>query len=75
MKIIRKVLKIVACLFGGVVAASVLFLVATLLVFGLHDADREIRFIRQWIPFVWFFGAVLGGIVVYRSERSRVQRV
>jgi hypothetical protein len=75
MKIFLRVLRITACLFGGVVAASILFLLATTFAFGLHDADREFRFIEHWIPFVWFIGAVCGGLIVYRSERSKVQRV
>jgi hypothetical protein len=70
MKIFLRVLKTAACFFGGVVAASILFLVAALFVFGLHDPDRQMHFIKRWIPFVWFFGAACGGWIVYRSGKA-----
>jgi hypothetical protein len=74
MKVLRRILKIAACIFGSVVAASLLFIAATLIIFG-RDFDRQTRLIEQWIPFVWGCGAVCGGLIAYRSERSRVRRV
>jgi hypothetical protein len=73
MKILWRVLKLAACIFGGIVAASFLFVVA--IVFGVHDADQQFKIIEHWIPVTWFFGAVCGGLIVYGSERKRVQRV
>jgi len=73
MKILWRVLKIAACIFGGIVAASFLFVVA--IVFSVHDADQQFGIIEHWIPVIWILGAACGGLIVYRSERKRVQRV
>ena len=67
-----KVLKIAACILGGIVSASVLFLGTTLIVSGFDDGLARIQFIQQWIPFVWFSGAVLGGGIAYRSEQKLI---
>ena len=81
MKIIRNVLKIAACILGSAVSVSFLFAMVTILVLGPYGTEHEVQFreagrimrsMEQWIPFVWFFGAVLGGLIVSRSERERV---
>jgi hypothetical protein len=73
MKIFLRILKIIACIFGGGVAASVILLVVVSLV--SRDPDQQMRLLDRWIWFVRFFGAVCGGLIVYRSERRKVQRV
>jgi hypothetical protein len=60
------------CLFGGVVAASFLFIVATVLSFDLRDQEGASRVIVQWTPSVWFIGAAFGAAVVYRSQRKKL---
>jgi hypothetical protein len=70
MKTFLRVLKFAACLFGGVVAASLVFVSVTVAAFGLHGGNHLFGVIDRWIPFVWIFGAAFGAWAAYVSERS-----
>jgi hypothetical protein len=68
MKASRTFLKFTACLFGGIVLASFVFLAIAMIVFG-RRGDGLVAVFERWIPFVWIVGATFGGWVARRSIR------
>ena len=70
-----RILKYAGCIIGGSVAASMLFVAASMTIIGHRDLERLVDVILVWLPFFRILGAVLGGLIAYRSERRRVQKV
>ena len=63
MKMVWGILKIVACMWGGVVLASVLFVASVALIVGGHDGNEQERITEIWLPWSWVIGAICGAVV------------
>jgi len=69
MKSVVRVVKGVACIFGGACAAAFAACVVALLLFGLHDLERIVPFLK-WIRVAAGLSAAAGAFIVFRSERQ-----
>ncbi len=72
MKRSRRILKWLACIFGGACAASFLTVLVAIFRFGLHDPERTAEFLEFWAPVGGLMGAAMGALIVFRSERRAV---
>jgi hypothetical protein len=61
------------CLYGVAIAASFLTVCATVHYFSLQDPEKVRFFLDRWNPILGGLGAILGGLIVFRSERKVVR--
>jgi hypothetical protein len=64
-----RVVKWLACIFGGACAAGAVLVLVAVLRFDRRDADGAYAFLHLWAPVAWALGGLAGTLVVLRSER------
>ena len=64
-----RVLKFVACLYGGGCGASVILVAGVAWHFGFREPDRAIAILEAWRWPVGVFGIGFGAWAFFRSER------
>ncbi len=69
MKQLMRIAKWLLCVFGGASAAAFLVCLLVVLVFGLHDPEGTVSFLRIWTRAAGVLGAATGALIVFRSER------
>jgi hypothetical protein len=64
------VLKLVGCVFGGAVSASVALIISEFFIFGFHSADKIGRLLDIVNPYVGLMGGMIGSWIFFRSTRK-----
>jgi hypothetical protein len=72
MKLLMRVAKWLACIYGGAVAGAIVVAFLVVLCFGWHEAERAAGFLAMWTPVAGVLGGVAGAVIVLRSERRVV---
>ncbi|PYJ99723.1 MAG: hypothetical protein DME23_08960 [Verrucomicrobia bacterium] len=68
-RLLLEILKILACLYGGVVAATFLLCLGAALFFGNY-LQGSVSVMKTGQPIAVIVGCLFGGFVVFRSERK-----
>jgi hypothetical protein len=64
------VLKLVGCVSGGAVSASVVLIISGFCIFGFHNADRIGRLFDVANPYIGLMGGMIGYWIFFRSTRK-----